>query len=147
MSRLLSTAFAVLSLAAVTGFAHAQEGRGGGRANPDVNGDGVISASEFEDAAKTRFQRMDENHDGVIDAGELATLKARMAERANAGRGGGGRGDQLAEMDADGDGQITQDEALAASKALFEKLDTNHDGVLDATEQDAMRQGGRGGAR
>ena len=60
-------------------------------------------------AAKLRFQRMDENHDVVIDAGELAALKARMAERANAGRGGGGRGDQLAEMDANGDGQITQD--------------------------------------
>ena len=151
MSRLLPTVFAVLSLTAVAGLAHAQMGPGGGmRANLDANGDGVVSASEFDEAAKLRFQRMDQNHDGVVDAAELAALKTRMAERQadhpNAGRGGGERGDMLAEMDADKDGQITQAEALAASQARFAELDTNKDGALDAGEQKAMRQGRAGGA-
>ena len=153
MSRALPTALAVLSLAAFADLAHAQMGPGGMRANLDANSDGVVSASEFDKAAKPRFQRMDENHDGVIDAGELAALKARMEERRaqrpdapqGAGRGGGGRLDRLAEMDADKDGRVTEAEALAVSQARFAKLDTNKDGLLDDAEQKAM--GRPGGAK
>src|SRR6187402_1204548 len=87
MSRLLPTALAVLSLAAVAGLAHAQ----GPRGNQDANGDGAISAQEFEDAAKARFQRMDPNQDGVFDAAELEAMQKRMEER-RAGRPDAGPG-------------------------------------------------------
>ena len=151
MSRALSTALAVLSLTAFAGLAHAQMGPDGVRASLDADSDGVVSASEFDNAARPRFQRMDENHDGVIDASELAALKTRMEERRaqrpdapqGAGWGAGGRLDRLAEMDADKNGQVTEAEALAVSKARFAKLDTNKDGMLDDAEQKAMgRPGG-----
>lgn len=142
MSRLLPTAFAVLSLAAVASLAHAQ----GPRFNQDANGDGVISAQEFDDAAKARFQRMDANHDGVIDADELAAIQKRMeerrAKRPDADGGPGPRpaaGGALAAMDTDHDGKVTEAEALAVSKARFAKLDTDKNGVLSETEQPARR--------
>jgi hypothetical protein len=87
MSRLLPTALAALSLTSVAGLGP----RPGAARNQDANGDGVISAQEFDAAAKARFQRMDANHDGVIDAEELAAIQKRMeerrAERPDAGRG------------------------------------------------------------
>jgi hypothetical protein len=136
MSRLSPAVLAALSLAAVSGLAHAQ----GPRGNQDANGDGVVSAQEFEDAAKARFQRMDANHDGVIDATELAAIQQRMearrAEHPDAGKGGGGA---WAAMDADHDGRITEAEALAASKARFAALDVDKDGVLSPAEQPVRR--------
>lgn len=140
MSRLLLTGFAVLFLVSSAGLAQAQ----GPRGNQDANGDGVISAQEFDDAAKARFQRMDANSDGVIDAAELAAIEKRMeerrAERPDAGpRPGGGGAGGWAAMDADKDGKITLAEALAASKARFDNLDANHDGKLSADEQPARR--------
>jgi hypothetical protein len=140
MSRLLSTALAVLSLVSVAGLAHAQGPRGA----QDANGDGAVSAQEFEDAAKARFQRMDANHDGVIDADELAAIQKRMearrADRPNAGKGPeSGGGGAWAAMDADHDGKVTQAEAMAASKARFAKLDIDGDGALSAAEQPARR--------
>jgi len=113
------------------------------RANLDADGDGAVSAAEFDASAQQRFQRMDANHDGVVDAGELAALKARMEARR--GDRPGGRGDKLAEMDADKDGRITEAEALAVSRARFAKLDANHDGKLDATEQQGLWTGRPGG--
>jgi hypothetical protein len=139
MSRLLPTALAVLSLASVAGLAHAQ----GPRGSQDANGDGVISAQEFDAAAKARFQRMDANHDGVIDADELAAIQKRMEERrADAARRGqgarGGAGGGWAAMDADHDGKITEAEALAASKARFAAR-RRQGRVLSPAEQPARR--------
>jgi hypothetical protein len=139
MSRFLPTAFAVLSLASVAGLAHAQ----GPRGNQDANGDGVITAQEFEAAAKARFQRMDPNQDGVIDAAELAAIEKRMEERRaarpDAGPGPGAGGGMVAAMDADHDGKVTEAEALAVSKARFAKLDADKDGSLSTAEQPARR--------
>ena len=158
MSRVFPAALVAFSVAAFAGLANAQMGPGPGpgggmRPNLDANSDGVVSASEFDASAEQRFQRMDANHDGVVDAGELAALKARMeARRAQrpdppqgAGKGPGGRPDMLAEMDADKDGQITEAEALALSRARFAKLDKNHDGTLDDAEQEGLWQGRPGG--
>jgi hypothetical protein len=139
MSRLLPTALAVISLASVVGLAHAQ----GPRGNQDANGDGAISAQEFDDAAKARFQRVDANQDGVIDAGELAAIQKRMEERraarSDAGRGPAGGGGLWAAMDADGDGKVTQAEALSASKTRFAKLDADKNGLLSEAERPGRR--------
>lgn len=45
-----------------------------------------------------------------------------------------GHGDMLAKLDANHDGVITRDEAIAAATARFDRLDTNHDGKIDQTE-------------
>jgi Ca2+-binding EF-hand superfamily protein len=139
MSRFSPVVLAALALAAVSGLAHAQ----GPRGTQDAHGDGVVSAQEFEDAAKARFQRRDANHDGVIDAAELAAIQQRMearrAERPDAGKGGGGGNSAWAAMDSDHDGRITEAEALAAAKARFAALDADKDGVLSPAEQPVRR--------
>lgn len=138
--RLLPTALAVLSLASAAGLAHAQ----GPRGHQDADGDGAVSAQEYEAAAKARFQRMDANQDGVIDAAELAAIQKRMEERRaarpdGAGSGSGAGAGALALMDADHDGKVTEAEALAAGKARFDQLDVDKNGSLSAAEQPARR--------
>lgn len=103
------------------------EGRGGPVAQLDTNGDGKISRAEFG----TSFDRLDSNHDGVIDA----------AEAKAAPPGPGSR--RLARL-ADGQGKITR----AAFEAPFDRIDANHDGVLDTAELQAARaQGSRAAGR
>jgi len=109
-------------------------GPGGGLARMDGNGDGKVTRAEYDAGARTRFDRMDTNADGTIDATEMAALP------------GGGRGMRA---DTNGDGKLTRAESDAMSKERFDRLDGNGDGVLDAAELQAgpgMR-GGRGGGR
>jgi hypothetical protein len=143
MNRLVS---AVLGLSLLGGAAaHAQPGPG--MRGPDADGDGVVTAAEYEASALQRFERMDANKDGVIDAGELEAIKQRFAQReGQGGPGGGGFGGrmlaQLAAQDADKDGRITRDEALAASRAQFAAADKDGDGKLTGDE---FRPGAPGG--
>lgn len=64
-------------------------------------------------------------------------------------RGGGGAGmGGLMAADTNGDGIITRAEAVAAADARFDRLDTNHDGVLSPEEMQAgmpMTRGNAGG--
>lgn len=103
----------------------------GGRmmAQLDSDGDGRISRAENDAQAAKRFDTLDANKDGRIDA----------AER------GGGMGRMLDRLDTDGDGVVTHAEYDAATKARFDRMDTNHDGFVDAAERAAMMRGmGRG---
>lgn len=45
-----------------------------------------------------------------------------------------GAGDYLARMDTDGDGRVSLDEYLAWMGYAFDRMDRNHDGVLQADE-------------
>jgi Ca2+-binding EF-hand superfamily protein len=47
----------------------------------DKDGDGRISRAEFQSAPMVMFERADLNHDGVVDAQELAAFHAREASR------------------------------------------------------------------
>ena len=51
-----------------------------------------------------------------------------------------GHGDRLMRLDANKDGTITRDEAVAAATARFDKLDANRDGKIDQTEIAALKQ-------
>lgn len=51
-----------------------------------------------------------------------------------------GHGNRLARLDANHDGIVTRDEAVAAATARFDKLDTNHDGKIDQAETAALKQ-------
>ncbi|KSB87460.1 hypothetical protein AS593_08060 [Caulobacter vibrioides] len=130
--------------------AHAQPGSGqpgSGMRGPDADGDGVVTAAEYEAFALQRFERMDANKDGVIDAAELEAIKQRFVQReGQGGPGGGGFGGrmlaQLAAQDADKDGRITRDEALAASRTQFGAADKDGDGKLTGEELRPAPAGG-----
>lgn len=58
--------------------------------------------------------------------------------KCGAGKSKGGEGKcGMARMDADGDGKVTKDEFMQGHEAMFHKIDTNGDGVIDQAEREA----------
>jgi Ca2+-binding EF-hand superfamily protein len=45
----------------------------------------------------------------------------------------------MTRADANGDGAITKEEALEARRTMFDRIDRNADGQIDATEREALR--------
>jgi Ca2+-binding EF-hand superfamily protein len=49
----------------------------------DKDGDGRVSRDEFVNSPSLLFERADANHDGVVDAQELAAFRSLMASRGD----------------------------------------------------------------
>ena len=58
-----------------------QGGDGGAMRAMDADGDGRISREEFVNGSLMIFDRTDANHDGVVDAQEVAAFHAAVAAR------------------------------------------------------------------
>jgi Ca2+-binding EF-hand superfamily protein len=111
----------------------------------DANGDGVIEKSEVPEKALPAFERLlklgDADKDGKLQAAEFRDLILSM----NAGAGAGGNlgvfsGDPMARfkaMDKNGDGKVSRDE-FPGRPAMFQRVDTNKDGFLEASEVKAL---------
>ncbi|HHH44085.1 MAG TPA: hypothetical protein ENK49_08105 [Gammaproteobacteria bacterium] len=50
----------------------------------------------------------------------------------------------MARMDADGDGKVSKEEFMHGHEAMFEQIDRNHDGMIDADEREAHMKKKRG---
>jgi HlyD family secretion protein len=61
------------------------------------------------------------------------------AERDEGRRGGGRRSFDLMQMDQDGDGKVSKDEAPEPMQNFFDRIDTSGDGFIDKAEADEMR--------
>ncbi len=141
-------------LIAVVGLA--QEGRGpGGRGGRDMmrmlpvmtaldaDGDGVISAEEINNAP-VALRKLDKNGDGKLTEDELRP-NFPGGPGGPEGRGFGERGGpggpnpdeivkQLLEFDKNVDGQPSKSEVPERMSGLFERGDTNKDGILSKEE-------------
>jgi Ca2+-binding EF-hand superfamily protein len=131
-------------------------GHGPGAALPefeslDLDADGRLTPDEMRQAiearARARFDAADRNGDGALSAPEMtaaaeARMAARMAERIAA---------RVDRLDADGDGLLQIEEMRAGggrapgAGRLFQRLDGDRDGGLDAQEFAALQE--RLGAR
>lgn len=104
----------------------------------DIDGDGVISASEIK-AAAASLAKLDKNGDGKISQDEL---------RPNMSPGGPMGGDptemidhMFAENDKNGDGKLSKAEAPERLQEMFDRADQNKDGFLTKDELKKMFEG------
>ncbi len=155
---LLTAAGALLGLSAMaqtspdTGPAKPHPGAQARFAQMDADHDGFIEKSEATGRVAKNFDAIDTDHDGKLSPDELraalkmAAGKAKTApapaQAAAPEHGAPERGAKakMSAMDTDGDGRISYAEFTAREKALFDKLDANHDGYLDASEMPKGRK-------
>lgn len=121
-----------------------------------------VTKAEMLARADARFDRMDTNKDGQLDANERKAgneaARAATAERKGgemvdfmpgAGRRGGMVGEgMLQRIDTNGDGMVSKAENRAAAEARFARMDANGDGTIGADERGKgkwKRGGGRRG--
>ena len=120
----------------------------------DKNGDGKISKEEFKAGmpqagpnADSLFSKIDTNGDGAIDESEGAAAVQKTHKKH--GHGSGGPMQVFEKADSDGDGKISKSDfetALpegtdsATANKVFDSMDTNQDGVVDAQEYMAAMQ-------
>src|SRR4051812_11652681 len=85
----------------------------------DPDNDGTVSLDEARKAASTLFDRLDRNHNGVLNKREL---------------GGRVTGQEFAEADPDKDGTLTKNEFLTVVEKRFKAADPDNDGTIDDKE-------------
>lgn len=154
-------AVALAAGAAAQEFGGRQGGRGGQPGSAlalvlDTNRDGVIGADELA-AAPAALKTLDRNGNGIIESAELMMMGRGRGEGFDGGRGDrdGGRGGEpggasatsadelvatLMAFDKNTDGKLSKDELPERLQAMFDRADTNKDGVLTASEIRASAQ-------
>jgi Ca2+-binding EF-hand superfamily protein len=99
----------------------------------DTNNDGKISQDEFTAASSRMFDKMDTNKDGKVTAAEMTAAHQQITGK-KAEKGELNATDKIKKFDTNGDGVLSADEHEAASRTMFEKMDTDHDGHLTKAE-------------
>jgi Ca2+-binding EF-hand superfamily protein len=85
----------------------------------DPDNDGTVSLAEAKKAAEAKFDALDTDHEGTLDANELVGIMSAK---------------QIKAIDKDNDGTLDKAEYLKAVEAKFKKADKDHDGTLDKAE-------------
>jgi hypothetical protein len=102
--------------------------------NPDK--DGTVDKAEYVAYMQKQFDRLDVDHDGTLDVRELNEVRGLPVVGAEGvAKPGNHDGKQLLmAMDTDKDGTVSKDELAAYAGMVFDRLDHDHDGTLDAVE-------------
>jgi Ca2+-binding EF-hand superfamily protein len=140
---------ALLTVAATTlATAAYAAGPGGFLKSADLNKDGVIDQTEFQQSRDKWFADLDANQDGFVTADELKAFGDKMhaewakkhGDQASNGQPDANKkhGDFsqriLQRVDADKDGKISKAEFDAEGSKLFARLDDNGDGKIAENE-------------
>jgi uncharacterized hydrophobic protein (TIGR00271 family) len=136
MTKLKSIVVAAIFGLAAPATAFAGGGKGDHAAKwqeKDTDGDGKISASEHDAAAKKKFETMDSNKDSRVTAEEMTAVHAGKKAKA----GDMSAADKIKAMDKDGDGALTAEEHATAARDKFGALDGDKDGFLSKAEFEA----------
>lgn len=108
--------------------------------------DGSVTLAQFEAQQESRMMAADTNGDGRISLAEwTAAMNARRAGGGGHDHGGSGSGfdpsRMFDRMDANHDGMLDKSEIDAAAAERFRRMDTNGDGVITPDERAAQRGG------
>jgi len=112
----------------------------------DADHDNTLTAAEI-DAAPSVLKAMDKNGDGKVTTDEIP-IPAGRGRGEGRGRGGSGVGDEapaapptpdemvatLMRFDKNTDGKLAKAEMPERMQGMFERADSNHDGLLTAEE-------------
>jgi len=136
---LVAAGAAALATAAC-GFAQAQGSSTSSSARhgifqSDSNSDGVLTRAEFDAGRAAQFARLDADNNGQLTREEMRAGRGERGEHRGRRGHRGGPGGGLQGADANNDGNITRDEFLARPIAMFERLDANRNGVIEASER------------
>lgn len=95
-----------------------------------------ISRAEVISVAKKQFAEMDANHDGAVSPDEFERYRDIQNAQPDQGRGLTHIGRSwFDKSDTDGNGRVSQAEAVARPLGLFDMADVNRDGVASLSEQ------------
>lgn len=118
----------------------------------DANGDGTLSAAELTAAegkiqqqriaqirarAEAEFTRLDTNKDGSLSKAEFMAITPQSSPATPNGAALAGQ------LDKNKDGKVTLDEFRAPRLGMFDRIDTNHDGVISDAERQAIQKAQR----
>ncbi|MBK9974381.1 MAG: EF-hand domain-containing protein [Planctomycetes bacterium] len=119
----------------------------------DRDDDGKLTKDELGTSRADMLDKNDTDKDGTISKDEWVkareeAIKAKPAEGQRPGKGN--PGDYMKELDKDGDGKISKEEAPERLKKRFDDLDKDKDGFLTKEEiadgvKGAMREKGKAG--
>lgn len=99
-------------------------------------GERPISRTEVISAAKKQFAEMDSNRDGTVSLDEFESYREVQNARPDRGRGLTHIGRSwFDKCDSDGNGRVSQSEAVGRPLGLFDMADVNRDGVASLQEQ------------
>lgn len=94
----------------------------------DVNSDGALSRDEYRNVQAAQWPQVDRNGDGFLTLDDFPRIAAGRARTQLA---------EIAYLDADGDGRISQSEFVDGEAPLFRRADGNGDGMLTRSEIEA----------
>lgn len=103
----------------------------------DVNGDSKVSRTEYDAGRDEAFARTDENKDGRLSSDEyLAEFEDRLDRRIVSSRESSAQQSRVRfkSLDIDKNQRVSWDEYAASGKRLFDRVDTNRDGIVDARD-------------
>ena len=100
----------------------------------DLDKNNVISRDEIVGEANKAFAGYDSNKDGKLTASELSKRSGSRSATAGFLKG------HSNEIDRDGDGILTQAEAVGNAERMFNKMDRDNNGEISLEEMNASRR-------
>ncbi|HEV3177784.1 MAG TPA: EF-hand domain-containing protein [Stellaceae bacterium] len=113
----------------------------------DTERKGFVTLEDAERYAAAQFDRLDTNHDGLVDHDEFLASAKRSLDRASPARKAqvqrslDRRETLFKTLDQHGDGKLTKDEYLAGTREHFAEIDVKKSGTITTDDLRAAHKG------